>query len=81
MSKVNSYYQDAKENMEYDLERIEDFLKKCMIFGDHKSINANSLNHTDVQFLCFNFAKEIINMARTKREELTKEIKSLTKED
>jgi hypothetical protein len=80
LSKVNSYYQDAKENMEYDLERIEDFLKKCTVFGDHKSINANLKSYRNVQFLCFNFAKEIINMARTKREELTEEIKSLTKD-
>jgi len=81
MSKVNSYYQDAKENMEYDLERVENFLKKCTVFGDYKNISANDLNHTDVQFLCFNFAKEIITLAKTKREELTEEIKSLTKED
>jgi hypothetical protein len=80
LSKVNSYYQDAKENMEYDLERIENFLEKCTVFGDYKNISANDLNHKDIQFLCFNFAKEIIDMARTKREELTEEIKSLTKD-
>ena len=80
MSKVNSYYQDAKENMEYDLERVEDFLKKCTVFGDYKNISANDLNHKDIQFLCSTFAKEIIDMARIKREELTEEIKSLTKD-
>lgn len=80
MSKVNAYYQSAKEDMEYDLERVEDFLKKCTVFGDYKNISANDLNHKDIQFLCFNFAKEIIDMARIKREELSEEIKSLTKD-
>jgi hypothetical protein len=50
------------------------------VFGDYNNISANDLNHHDVQFLCFNFAKEIIDMARTKRNELTEEIKSLTKD-
>lgn len=80
MSRVKEYYQDAKENMEYDLERVEKFLKKCTVFGDYNNISANDLNHHDVQFLCFNFAKEIIDMARTKRNELAEEIKSLTKD-
>jgi len=66
--------------MEYDLERVENFLKKCTVFGDYKDISASDLNHKDIQFLCYNFAKEIIAMARTKREELTEEIKSLTKD-
>ena len=55
MSKVSSYYQSAKEDMEYDLERVENFLKKCSEFGNHRSISANDLNHHDVQLLCFQF--------------------------
>jgi len=81
MSKVNAYYQSAKEDMEYDLERVENFLKKCTVFGDFKNISANDLNHHDVQLLCFNFSKEIISMVKERRDELTKEIKSLTKDE
>ena len=81
MSKVNAYYQSAKEDMEFDLERVENFLKKCTVFGEFKNISANDLNYHDVQLLCFNFSKEIISMVRERRDELTKEIKSLTKEE
>ena len=59
MSKVNSYYQSAKEDMEYDLERVENFLKKCSEFGNHRSISANDLTHHDGQLLCFQFSSEI----------------------
>ena len=44
MSKVSSYYQSAKEDMEYDLERVENFLKKCSEFGNHRSICVHDQN-------------------------------------
>jgi|TARA_B100000212_G_C27141752_1_gene433644 predicted glycosyl hydrolase (DUF1957 family) len=80
MSKVSSYYQSAKEDMEYDLERVENFLKKCNEFGNHKSISANDLNHHDVQLLCFQFSSEIIDIVKQKRNQLIEEIKSLTRD-
>lgn len=80
MSKVNSYYQDAKENMEHDLEEVEAFLEKCTVFGDYGNIKTDDLNHRNIRFLCFTFAKEIISMVKDRRRELTEEIKSLTKD-
>ena len=80
MSKVSSYYQSAKEDMEYDLERVENFLKKCSEFGNHRSISANDLNHHGVQLLCFQFSSEIIDIVKQKRDQLIDEIKSLTKD-